>query len=136
MIHTTYYPSQSRFPHLCSHSDRFRSPGLIYVSIHHGLCLSHSGFLRSRNHCSRRFSQTQNSMTHEALVHTIFQSLNGPTSAAHPLSPTKKKRKHILIGETVVSRAGSTLNCFPPSRLLLKCGHRGQSWHTYLRPPD
>ena len=83
-IHTTCYPSQFRFPHLCSRSDCFRGPGLIYVSILHGLCLGHSGFLRSQNRYSRRFSRTQNSMAYEALAHTSFQSLNGTTSAAHP----------------------------------------------------
>ena len=29
MIHTTYCPSQFRFPYACSRSDRFHSPGLI-----------------------------------------------------------------------------------------------------------
>ena len=49
MIHTTYFPSQFRFPRSCSRSDCFRSPGLIYVFIL-DLYISHPKSLRSRNH--------------------------------------------------------------------------------------
>jgi len=65
MIHTTYYPSQFRFPRSCSRSDCFRSPGLIYVFILRDLYIGHPKSFCSRNHWPQRFHQNQNSTTHE-----------------------------------------------------------------------